>query len=42
VSLAIGVKKIVVIGLFGTPSSDLTFTNGGDAIFNVILGAPNS
>jgi len=42
VPLAIGVMQIVVIGLFSTSSSYLTFTNGGDAIFNVILGAPNS
>jgi hypothetical protein len=34
--------QIVVIGLFDTPSSYLTFTNGGDGIFNVVLGAPNS
>jgi hypothetical protein len=34
--------QIVVIGVFGTLSSYLTFTNGSDGIFNVILGAPNS
>jgi hypothetical protein len=34
--------QIVVIGLFGTLSSYFTFANGGDGIFNAILGAPNS